>query len=202
MKPIVFLLAALFFSLLSLLFFLVGRLNRRLGRLAQVAKPSPAVPTLSISTITQSREFGEAVRSHVLSTLDGGRVPVPRESSAPKPIAANPEEPTSPTSTPLTERETGLLDDLLKAASLRIELAGAGNDCAIYIPEINRQFQQDYTREDCEALARKLVATARMGSDLILRKGDFICVRNLREGITRVDISQEAIPLLRTHFFK
>ena len=168
------LLSVLVFAFLGLLFILIGRLNRRVDRLARTPQPPPPAPALNLAAITQSREFNEAVRGHLLTVLDARNVPATAKDAAPKTAAPPPVEPAAPkTPAPLTERETGLLDDLLKSASLRVEMAGAGQACTIYIPEVNRQYQQNYTRECCENMARKLVALCRLETEPALRKGGF-----------------------------
>ena len=193
-------LTALAFALLGLVFLFTGRLNRRVDRFAQAAQPPPAAPVLNPAAILQSREFNEIVRGHLFSVLEAVNAPATARDGAPNP--APPADPASKIPAPLTERETGLLDDLLKSASLRVEMAGTGQPCVIYIPEVNRQYQQDYTRECCENMARKLVAATRLETEPLLRKGGFIRVRNLREGVTSVDIEPAAIPLLRARFFQ
>jgi len=164
--------------------------------------PAPLPPAApSLSSITQSREFTDAVRAHVLFILESSGKPVPapnpdspRKSADSKPVAPQPPA-------PLTERETGMLADLLNAAALRIEVAGADVEwCTLFIPEVNRQFQQDYDRDMCEELARKLVALSRKDGSPVLAGGNFIRVRNMREGVTVVDFDPKSIAPLRNCF--
>jgi len=190
----VFVLLAILSGLLGLAFLLIARLSHRLNRRTQSPNPpsqlTSAVP--SLSAIIQSREFAEAVRAHILLVQEG---------SAPKSTAKNVSVPTEPQSakpTTLTEEETGLLANLLAAADLRPR--GTDTDTTLFLPEVNSQFQKDYTRETCESLARKLVALTANDATPILAAGAFIRIRNLRDGITAVDIKPEALAPLRSRF--
>jgi len=187
-------LSGLLFALLGLAFLLIAGLSRRLNRRTQASPPpAPLAPSApSLSAIIQSREFAEAVRAHILLVQEG---------SAPKSTARNVSAPTEPQSSKpstLTGEETGLLADLLAAAGLRPGDTDA--DTPLFLPEVNSQFHKDYTRETCESLARKLVALTGNDATPVLAAGAFIRIRNLREGITAVDIDPKAVTPLRTRF--
>jgi len=202
-----FILHAFFFGLLCFAILSIASLRSRLDRLAKTAPPSsppmpsPSKPSMpNVSGIIQSREFTDAVRAHVLFAMQSaGTAPAaPTQGDSRKTAEAVPAVPPPPTA--LTEMEKGMLADLLAAAALRVEVAGADAVCTLLLPEVNRQFQQDYAPEHCEGLARKLIALSRKDAHPLLAKGEFIRVRNFREGVTAIDLDPKSVGPLRASF--
>ena len=199
MPAFCFLLIAIMFAFLALMFCLVAKLGGRVDRLAQ-SQPPPAAPALSLSAITQSSAFAEAVRCHILAmNADAAKPAVSAKGNTPKAQPAKSETPPPALAKP-TERELGLLADLLSAAELRAELAGADAACTLYLQEVNRQYQQDYTRGECEALARKLVALAGPDAHPLIAGGSFFRICSLREGITAIEVNPKSAAPLRARF--
>lgn len=172
---------------LSLTLIIIGLLARRVKRLESGS--TEAYPfsqaSLSIATVTQSKEFVEAVQRIVYLTVE--------HSCAGKPFPRS--DDVTPSQVPLsseivagdvalTETECVFLRVLLRSAKLQIENSPKEMEfCTILLSNVNQLCQRDYTREDCRALAQKLIVLTQKAKDVVLSSGRFIEIRHIREDV-------------------